>query len=99
MHCAVIMLHGDCDVTCAASVAKEALEGMASRDKTWVLMANAKHDLELDLWRDAWFAYVLEWMNRQIVKLHQLRSRPVASSVGVKRAREGEAVINELRVQ
>lgn len=95
---AVIMLHGACDVTCAASVAQEALQAMASRDKTWVLMEDAKHDLELDLWKDDWFAYVLEWMNRQIVKIEQLRSLGKAGCGGLKRGRGGEPVMTELRV-
>jgi alpha-beta hydrolase superfamily lysophospholipase len=66
------MLHGACDATCAASVAKEALEAMSSKDKTWVLVSDAKHDLELDNWRDEWFAHSLEWMQRQVSKSKQL---------------------------
>lgn len=85
-------------MTCAASVARDALEMISSRDKTWVLMIDAKHDLELDLWKDDWFAYVLEWMNRQVVKFEQLRARGKEGSVGKKREREGERVISELVV-
>jgi hypothetical protein len=94
------MLHGACDVTCAASVAKEALEAMNSKDKTWVLMSEAKHDLELDLWRDDWFAYVIEWMQRQVVKIKQLRARTEEGKVtaGLKRARESETFMSELTV-
>jgi hypothetical protein len=90
------MLHGGCDATCAASVAKEALEAMSSRDKTWVLMADAKHDLELDLWRDDWFAYVSEWMNRQVVKIKQVQESRKKDVVGVKRDRQ--SFLSELTV-
>lgn len=88
------MLHGGCDCTCPSDMAKKALEGMSSRDKTWVLMNDAKHDLELDLWRDDWFAYVLEWMKRQVAKIEKERTAPVV--VGKKRP--STTFLNEIKV-
>jgi hypothetical protein len=73
---AVIILHGALDVTCSPTVAKAALEKMSAADKTWVLLTEARHDLELDLWKDEWHAYVTEWLARQSHKWTLRGGRP-----------------------
>ena len=93
---AVLMVHGERDVTCPANVAKEAMEGMSSKDKTLVLISAAKHDLELDLWREEWFAYVSEWMNRQVAKAQQLSGCDEANPASAKEY--AHAFTNEIMV-
>lgn len=63
--CAVMMIHGANDVTCSADTAKACLDSMSSTDKTWVLLPEAKHDLELDYWKEDWFNNVSQWLIRQ----------------------------------
>ena len=63
--CAVLMLHGANDVTCSPDTAKACLDSMQSTDKTWVLLPEAKHDLELDCWKDEWHDHVTKWLLRQ----------------------------------
>lgn len=61
----VMMIHGANDVTCSADTAKACLDSMSSTDKTWVLLPEAKHDLELDYWKEDWFNNVSQWLIRQ----------------------------------
>eukprot|EP00892_Ulva_mutabilis_P009489 jgi/Ulvmu1/6912/UM031_0119.1 len=60
----VLMLHGANDVTCSPDTAKKCLDSMQSIDKTWVLLPDAKHDLELDYWKDEWHDHVRTWLLR-----------------------------------
>lgn len=59
-----MIIHGANDVTCSPDTAKACLDSMASTDKTWVLLPDAKHDLELDYWKEDWFENVSKWLIR-----------------------------------
>jgi esterase/lipase len=64
------MVHGKDDVTCCADTAKAALDQMLSIDKTWVLLDNAKHDLEFDYVKDEWHKTVLHWLESHVELWH-----------------------------
>jgi Serine aminopeptidase, S33 len=50
--CAVLMLHGTHDLVCSVDRAKLALDAMPAKDKTWVPIEGAWHDLEFDYDRE-----------------------------------------------
>ena len=56
------MLHGSDDPVCSAEAARRALEQMSAKDKTWVQLEGALHDLDMDQYKHEWFAACTDWL-------------------------------------
>lgn len=62
IHVPVLMVHGTHDLVCEADRAEAALGAMPTRDKTWLPIEGAWHDLEFDYDKELWHARVLDWL-------------------------------------
>jgi alpha-beta hydrolase superfamily lysophospholipase len=65
LRCAVLMLHGSNDPVCSAEAAERALRAIAARDKTWVALEGALHDLDMDMHKADWFAACRKWLDQR----------------------------------
>ena len=59
------MLHGSDDLVCPAEEAEKALGRMQSKDKAWVLIEGAYHNLDMDYDKHVWERHFLDWLDER----------------------------------
>ena len=50
---------------CNVDAAKDALKAVSSKDKTWVVIDDALHDLDMDDFKDQWFEACSKWLTER----------------------------------